>query len=106
MKITLNDATSRKTQCHWVGIGGLSILFSYQTPIAFRVCGQYYRRHNNWGPATGRHMRETGVVDWPEIVDEDEFNRKLEVIVATAWRDNIARTLTGMTHEELEHELG
>jgi hypothetical protein len=43
-----------------VEVGPLSIWFSYQTPIAFRVAGSPLGspvvRQNSWGPTTGKHL--------------------------------------------------
>lgn len=36
---------------------GLSIWFSYQTPVAFQVLGEsLVIRQNDWGPTTGKHL--------------------------------------------------
>jgi len=35
---------------------GLTVYFSYKTPIAFRVDGKTTIRVNEWGPTTGKHL--------------------------------------------------
>lgn len=40
-----------------VGVGGLTIWFSYQTPVAFQDDGKIvFCRRNDWGPTTGKHL--------------------------------------------------
>ncbi len=38
-------------------VGELTVYFSYQTPVAFRVYGNpAIVRENDWGPTTGKHL--------------------------------------------------
>lgn len=37
-------------------VGGLTIYFSYQTVIAFKVFGNLYISENKWGSTTGKHL--------------------------------------------------
>lgn len=37
-------------------IGGLTVWFSYKTPIAFCKSGTTVVRQNQWGPTTGKHL--------------------------------------------------
>ena len=43
--------------CLVFNIGGLSVYFSYDTPVAFeRPATGLVIRQNDWGPTTGRHL--------------------------------------------------
>ena len=82
------NPTGRRTPCHVVAIDrGESVakfFVSYETVMG--VCGELdgkffrARRHNHWGPTTGRHVNEMGIRDWPELPDDefDELVHKLE----------------------------
>ena len=40
-----------------VTMDGLTVWFSYQTPVAFRAgCRARVVRENSWGPTTGKHL--------------------------------------------------
>lgn len=39
-----------------VDIKDITIYFSYQTPIAFKDCGQLFISNNEWGTTTGKHL--------------------------------------------------
>lgn len=58
-------------------IGGLTIFFSYETPIAFRIGGELVIRENDWGGTTGKHLnwinREKKI-----RISAGEFEGKLE----------------------------
>lgn len=45
---------------------GLTVYFSYKTPIAFHVGGKTTIRVNDWGPTTGKHLN---------AIDEDKSTR-------------------------------
>lgn len=60
MRAFLRDGKS--PTCHYVTIGPVTILFSYQTPVAFVVNQDGWVACDNiWGPTTGKHINETGV---------------------------------------------
>ena len=81
MHLELNKASDRNTPSHWLRVGGLSILFSYETAIAFRTFGKHaeqVRRHNHWGPTTGRHFKDACAYGY-EIVTDEEFDDRLKI---------------------------
>jgi hypothetical protein len=39
-----------------VNLGGVSVYFSYETPVAFTVRGITYVSENMWSTTTGRHL--------------------------------------------------
>lgn len=74
---------------HRVGFeSGLSVWFSYQTPVAFAALGVRVVRRNEWGPTTGKHLNQIDGGDKAakeERVDGDTFNR----VLAGALRDMV-----------------
>ena len=65
-------------------VGDLSIWFSYETPIAFKVYGQpRVVRENVWGPTTGKHLNSIdGGTEKAKArrVSSDEFDRALDAL--------------------------
>ena len=41
-----------------VGIEGVSILFSYETPVAMHNAYGYFRTNKKWGLTTNRHINK------------------------------------------------
>ena len=39
-------------------VGGLLVLFSYETPVALRNRGQYYKTDKKWSNTTTRHVNK------------------------------------------------
>lgn len=70
INVNLHEATDRKTPCHWVTVGGVSMLFSYRTIMAFRGMGKCYRREDGISVTTRKHLHETGCADYPKLDDE------------------------------------
>lgn len=66
-----------------VGLGEISIYFSYKTPVAFwsRDRGRYVVRKNDWGPTSGRHLTFIDGGDRDNRIDGDEFERQLGMIL-------------------------
>ena len=59
-------------------IGGLTVWFSYQTPVAFcHGMGQKIVRQNNWGPTTGKHLNWIDGGDKHSRVNSETFERLL-----------------------------
>jgi len=59
---------------------GLSVWFSYETPVAFAVLGTRVVRQNSWGPTTGKHLNQIDGGDAQAKaarVTGDMFNRIL-----------------------------
>lgn len=57
---------------------GIRFWFSYETMIAFQFPGEkVVKRHNSWGPTTGRHLSSIPGNDWDEFgetrLPENEF---------------------------------
>jgi hypothetical protein len=71
-EIKLRNPTGRNTPAHIITIGEHDFYFSYETCIAYRGPLVHCRIPNLWGPTTGRHIREMGVYNWPEV-DADKF---------------------------------
>lgn len=86
MKIELRKASDRNTQAHWVSIGYVDILFSYETAIALNAPGIRCRKENHWGPTTGRHFKDAYAHDYP-IVSDEEFEQRVQ----QALREEIER---------------
>jgi hypothetical protein len=74
--------TIRLTMC------GITVWFSYQTPVAFRVgVGKITIRTNNWGPTTGKHLNwivKDVAADNYEWVSGGEFEERWKKEVGVA----------------------
>lgn len=92
--ISVSRASDRATPLNWIHVFGVSVLISYETPVAFQSAYEYHRRHNVWGSTTGRHFKEAGATNWPEC-DEDEFNTKLNLAIYKSMAERMALTLEG-----------
>lgn len=80
----LRKASHRNTQLHVAAIGNLSVWYSYETPVAYRVDGApIVVRQNEWGPTTGRHIREIEAAEHAtgERIDGATFERQLAALV-------------------------
>lgn len=89
----LYNPTRRNTQCRWLEVESVSVLFSYDTPVALRAPGMSYRRNDDWGPTTRKHMKEAGVADF-ERLDAREFNEALHRAFVRSVVEPIHRRLT------------
>jgi hypothetical protein len=85
-------STDRNTKSIWVRVAGVDVLFSYETPVAFVSGDTRLRRHNTWGPTTGRHMSETHTNTYP-AVNEDEFNAALNSAIIKSCLERVTQTL-------------
>lgn len=79
--ISMTNPTGRHTEARAVHMGKLTLWFSYNTCIAFKYNDYKYRRVNEWGPTTGRHMDEMNVRHFDDV-NEDEFNQKLDTAIS------------------------
>lgn len=83
MNVSFN---SQAANFNTVTIGDLTIWFSYETPIAFRVIGQpTIVRQNVWSTTTGKHLNRIDGGDKiakERRVDSETFNRLLAAAVA------------------------
>lgn len=84
--IGFTKGSRRNTPCYVVRIGEVACYISYETVVAvsgYTDTGEWVRRRrrNVWGPTTGRHLNDMGVRGYPELDDEDEFNRLVEELV-------------------------
>lgn len=80
MRAQLNNPTGRRTEARELRLGDVTLYFSYDTCIAVRSPRGVFRRHNSWGPTTGRHINEMHVRSFPEC-EEEEFKDKLRAAV-------------------------
>jgi hypothetical protein len=86
--IGFSKGSRRNTPCYVMRVGEATCYISYETVIAvngYDDKGEWVRlrRRNVWGPTTGRHMSDMGVREYPELDDEDEFNRVVEELVTS-----------------------
>lgn len=102
MNLELNKATKRNTQCHWVSLAGVRMLFSYSTVVAFQAQGKSFCRRNDWGPTTGRHMNETGVRTWTEVADEKTFENMIDLALHDSIRNTWLAAIGVEPHYSLE----
>lgn len=76
--IELHTATNRKTECHWLVVGGVRMLVSYSTVMAFIGPNGRFRRQHHISRTTARHMSETGVSGYPRATDDEQFEKLLQ----------------------------
>ena len=65
--ISLHKASRRRTEAYIVRLGEHELLFSYNTPVAYRGPLGSCHAKNTWGPTTGRHLNESGMRRGPEV---------------------------------------
>lgn len=61
--------------CLQIDLGCVTIWYSYDTPIAFRVKGDMVVRENSWGTTTGKHLNAI-CPDKSRRISSDEFERQ------------------------------
>jgi len=71
-----------------VKIGHIQLYYSYSTLIGVTGGGAGIRRHNEWGPTTGKHINMLGIKDLPEG-EESEVEDTATSLLATLGRENI-----------------
>ena len=60
--------------CMVVTLAGVTVWYSYETPVAFQTCGQpRVVRTNDWGPTTGKHLNWIDNGDKARRVDSARF---------------------------------
>ena len=70
--ISLRRGSRRRTQCYEIWLGGHRFYVSYETLIGYDGPLGQFRRNNDWGPTTGRHMKEMGIYDY-EVITQAEL---------------------------------
>jgi len=82
----ITGATSdRQTKAYSVDIDGMELFFSYGTCVGFRSPYRSGRIENQWGPTTGRHIKEHGIKDFPVMT---------QVALMFAIREDLLKALT------------
>ena len=64
--------------CMQVEFPGLTVYFSYQTPVAFSCDGKLVVRKNDWGPTTGKHLGWLDGGNKKNRLPAKEFQEQLE----------------------------
>lgn len=67
--------TPNETTLH---LPGISIWFSYETPVAFRFRGERVVRENDWSTTTGKHLNRIDGGARADRISGEEFERLLE----------------------------
>jgi hypothetical protein len=68
--------------CMAVKVLGITVYYSYSTPIAFVAPGtNLIVRENNWGPTTGKHLNCIDGGDKRHRVSSEEFEKLWEQYV-------------------------
>jgi len=97
--IWFRKGSDRNTPCYRVSVGDVTCYISYETVVGvsgYNDKGELVRlrRKNVWGPTTGRHMSDMDIREYPELDDEDEFNRVVEELITqqllTRLKDRLA----------------
>ncbi len=69
-------AKAHNNKATTVTLGDLTLLFSYETLVAFREgFGDWIVSENVWGPTTGRHIKAETGVEPADRVERLEFLR-------------------------------
>ena len=69
-----------KTNFNLFEVFGVTVWFSYLTPVAFRVGSNTVVVHqNDWGPTTGKHLNSIDGGHKSARVSADEFKRLWEL---------------------------
>ncbi len=78
MNVSINHPTGR-VNFSYVYVGSLTLVFSYQTVIAFQQgWGSWVVTVNYWGPTTGKHLNWVSE-DKESRLEDDEFQAQLKV---------------------------
>ena len=93
--LTFRHASSRDTKAYVIYLGQHKFYISYETIVGYKdMGGDGVRLKNEWGPTTGRHIREMGISDFP-IVSEDELRTVINRAVATTGHQLTINRLEG-----------
>ena len=79
MRVILTQGTYRNTKAYVLYLNNHDLYFSYETCIAYAGPLGRFRRENDWGHTTGRHINEMGLRDWP-VVSKEEMEKTLAKI--------------------------
>lgn len=80
------------TKTYRFSIGHHTFVFSYTTVVAYFGPLGDCRRHNKWGPTTGRHLRN--YKHFP-VVDEAEMGNRIAAAIADTGLNIVANKLKG-----------
>ena len=89
----LTTPAGKAAQCRALEVEGCTLYFSYETLIGVEVLGDTptpvadavkYRRANEWGPTTGRHINACGLATAEVVTPET-----LELLAADALRAEV-----------------
>lgn len=86
------ELPSSNTKTFRVSIGFHTFVFSYTTVVAYLGPLGQCRRHNKWGPTTGRHLKP--YKHFP-TVDEAEMESRVAAAIADAGLSIVANKLKG-----------
>ena len=76
MRVRLTQGTYRNTKAYVLDLNEHTLYFSYKTCIGYNGPLGRFRRNNDWGPTTGRHINEMGLRNWP-VVSKEEMEKTL-----------------------------
>ena len=80
------------TKTYRVSVGYHTFIFSYTTVVAYLGPLGRCRRHNEWGPTTGRHLKP--YKHFP-VVDEAEMGSRIAAAIADTGLSIVANKLKG-----------
>ena len=86
------ELPSSNTATFLVSIGFHTFVFSYTTVVAYLGPLGQCRRHNKWGPTTGRHLKQ---YEHFPIVDEAEMESRVAAAIADTGLRIVANKLKG-----------
>lgn len=73
--------TPNETTIH---LPGLTIWFSYETPVAFRSADSFQVRENDWSVTTGKHLNRIDGGNKGSRIPGAVFERLLDIQINTA----------------------
>lgn len=73
--LSLNILGSNKTE---LTANGVKVLFSYNTPVACWINGQYYKTGKKWSVTTSKHINSWVDVTWCDTKEQTFFDGLIE----------------------------
>lgn len=69
--LSINVISSNKTE---LTANGVKVLFSYNTPVACWINGQFYKTNKKWSVTTSKHINSWIDLTWHETKDQSFFD--------------------------------
>jgi hypothetical protein len=68
--------------CQWFEMNGITVYFSYKTPVAYEdKFGHLVVRKNDWSTTTGKHLNWIDNGNKKDRIDGDKFEQQLQALL-------------------------